>query len=98
MLELSAPILHRLRQVFSESQKGVEPRTNHERTPRNCRRTVETGTGGEQVEAVIDLDFSFDLPDFDGLLDDLDLSLDGLDFDFDLADDPTSNRERTERK
>ena len=49
---------------------------------------------------MIDLDFSFDLPDFDGLLDDLDLdiSLDGLDFDFDLSDDPTSNREGTERK
>ena len=49
---------------------------------------------------MIELDFSFDLPDFDGLLDDLDLSLDGLDFDFDfdLSDDPTSNRERTEKK
>ena len=45
-----------------------------------------------------DFDFDFEIPDFDGLLDDLDLSLDGLDFDFDLADDPTSNRERTERK
>ena len=49
---------------------------------------------------MIELDFSFDLPDFDRLLDDLDLdvSLDGLDFDFDLSDDPTSNRERTEKK
>lgn len=47
---------------------------------------------------MIDLDFSFDIPNFDGLLDDLDLSLDGLDFNFDLFDDPTSNREGTERK
>ena len=50
----------------------------------------------------LDLDFSFDLPDFDGLLDDLDLdfSLDGidLDFSFDLSDDLPSNRERTEKK
>ena len=88
--------------MFSESQKGVEPRPNHERTPRNCRRTVENGnrwgTGGSGGETVIELDFSFDLPDFDGLLDNLDLSLDGLDFDFDLSDNPTSNRERTERK
>ena len=45
-----------------------------------------------------DIDFDFEIPDFDGLLDDLDLSLDGLDFDFDLSDDPTSNREGTERK
>ena len=45
-----------------------------------------------------DLDFDFEIPNFDGLLDELDLSLDGLDFDFDLSDDPTSNRERTERK
>ena len=45
-----------------------------------------------------DLDFNYEIPDFDGLLDDLDLSLDGLDFDFDLSDDPTSNREGTERK
>ena len=45
-----------------------------------------------------DFDFEFDLPNFDGLLDDLDLSLDGLDFDFDLSDYPTSNREGTERK
>ena len=47
-----------------------------------------------------DLDFSFDLPNFDGLLDDidLDLSLDGLDLDLDLSDDPASNRERTVRK
>ena len=47
-----------------------------------------------------DLDFSFDLPDFDGLLDDLDLdfSLDGLDLDFNLPDDLPLNRERTERK
>lgn len=47
---------------------------------------------------MIDLDFSFDLPDFDGLLDDLDFSLDGLDLDVDLSDDPTSNREGTERE
>ena len=48
----------------------------------------------------LDLDFSFDLPDFDGLLDDLDLdvSLDGIDLDLDLSDDPASNRERTVRK
>ena len=47
-----------------------------------------------------DLDFSFDLPNFDGLLDDLDLdvSLDGIDLDLDLSDDHTSNREGTERK
>ena len=45
-----------------------------------------------------DFDFDFEIPNFDGLLDELDLSLDGLDFDFDLSDDPTSNRERTERK
>ena len=38
-----------------------------------------------------DLDLSFDLPNFDGLLDDLDLDLD-------LSDDHTSNREGTERK
>ena len=38
-----------------------------------------------------DLDFSFDLPNFDGLLDD-------LDFDLDLSDDSASNREGTERK
>ena len=51
---------------------------------------------------MIDLDFSFDLPDFDGLLDDLDLdiSLDGIDLDFDLhlSEDLPLNRERTERK
>ena len=49
---------------------------------------------------MIELDFSFDLPDFDGLLDDLDLdfSLDGLDLDFNLPDDLPLNRERTERK
>ena len=47
---------------------------------------------------MIELDFSFDLPDFDRLLDDLDFSLDGLDLDLDLSDDPTSNREGTERK
>ena len=51
---------------------------------------------------MIDLDFSFDLPNFDGLLDDLDLdvSLDGidLDLDLDLSDDPASNREGTGRK
>ena len=45
-----------------------------------------------------DIDFDFEIPDFDGLLDDLDFSLDGLDLDFDLSDDPTSNRERTVRK
>jgi hypothetical protein len=51
---------------------------------------------------MIELDFTFDLPDFDGLLDDLDLdvSLDGidLDLDLDLSDDPASNREGTERE
>ena len=51
---------------------------------------------------MIELDFSFDLPDFDRLLDDLDLdvSLDGidLDLDLDLSDDPASNREGTGRK
>ena len=50
----------------------------------------------------LDLDFSVDLPDFDGLLNDLDLdfSLDGIDLDFDLhlSDVFQSNRERTERK
>lgn len=50
----------------------------------------------------LDLDFSFDLPDFDSLLDDidLDLSLDeiDLDFSFDLSEDLPLNRERTERK
>ena len=47
-----------------------------------------------------DIDFDFEIPDFDGLLDDLDLdvSLDGIDLDFDLSDDPASNREGTERK
>ena len=45
-----------------------------------------------------DIDFDFEIPDFDGLLDDLDFSLDGLDLDFDLSDDPPSNRERTVRK
>ena len=49
-----------------------------------------------------DFDFDFDLPNFDGLLDDLDLdvSLDeiDLDLDLDLSDDPASNRERTVRK
>ena len=67
--------------MFSESQKRVEPRTNHERTPRNCRRTVENGnrcgTGGSGGEAVkkspFDLDFDFEIPDFDSLLDDIDL-------------------------
>ena len=39
-----------------------------------------------------------DRGDRDCCLDELDLSLDGLDFDFDLSDDPTSNRERTVRK
>ena len=51
---------------------------------------------------MIDLDFTFDLPDFDSLLDDLDLdfSLDDidLDFSFDLSDDLPLNRERTVRK
>lgn len=49
---------------------------------------------------MIDLDFSFDLPNFDGLLDDLDLdiSLDGIDLDFNLPDDLPLNRERTARK
>ena len=49
---------------------------------------------------MIDLDFSFDLPDFDGLLDalDLDISLDGIDLDFNLPDDLPLNRERTARK
>ena len=92
--------------MFSESQKGVEPRANHERTTRNCRRTVEHGnrwgTGGSGGEAVIDLDFTFDLPNFDGLLDDIDLdfSLDGidLDFSFDLSEDLPLNSERTEKK
>ena len=48
---------------------------------------------------MIELDFSFDLPDFDGLLDDLDLdiSLDGIDLDFNLPDDLPLNRERTEK-
>ena len=49
-----------------------------------------------------DIDFDFEIPDFDGLLDDLDLdfSLDeiDLDFSFDLSDSFQSNRERTERK
>lgn len=45
-----------------------------------------------------DIDFDFEIPNFDGLLDDLDLSLDGLDFDFDLSDDLSLNCERTERK
>ena len=36
-----------------------------------------------------DFDFEFDLPNFDGLLDDIDL---------DLSDDSASNREGTERK
>ena len=51
---------------------------------------------------MIDLDFTFDLPDFDSLLDDIDLdfSLDDidLDFSFDLSEDLPSNRERTEKK
>ena len=51
---------------------------------------------------MIDLDFTFDLPDFDGLLDDIDLdfSLDeiDLDFSFNLSDSFQSNRERTVRK
>ena len=58
-------------------------------------------SGGEAVKKTsLDLDFSFDLPDFDSLLDDLDLdvSLDGIDLDLDLSDDSASNREGTERK
>ena len=49
---------------------------------------------------MIELDFSFDLPDFDRLLDDLDLdvSLDGIDLDLDLPDDLSLNCERTVRK
>ena len=49
---------------------------------------------------MIELDFTFDLPDFDGLLDDLDLdvSLDGIDLELDLPDDLSLNCERTERK
>ena len=51
---------------------------------------------------MIDLDVTFDLPNFDGLLDDIDLdfSLDGidLDFSFDLSEDLPLNRERTEKK
>ena len=51
---------------------------------------------------MIDLDFTFDLPDFDSLLDDIDLdfSLDGIDLDlsFDLSEDLPLNRERTEKK
>ena len=50
---------------------------------------------------MIDLVFTFDLPDFDGLLDDLDLdfSLDeiDLDFSFDLSEDLPLNSERTEK-
>ena len=49
-----------------------------------------------------DLDFDFEIPDFDGLLDDIDLdfSIDeiDLDFSFDLSEDLPSNREGTERK
>ena len=51
---------------------------------------------------MIDLDFTFDLPDFDSLLDDIDLdfSLDeiDLDFSFDLSEDLPLNREGTEKK
>ena len=51
---------------------------------------------------MIDLDFTFDLPDFDSLLDDIDLdfSLDeiDLDFSFDLSEDLPLNSERTEKK
>ena len=79
---------------------------NHGRTTSEPRETVEeqskTGTGGEQVEAVkkssFDIDFDYEIPNFDGLLDELDLSLDGLDFDFNLPDDLPLNRERTARK
>ena len=61
--------------------KEVEPRANHERTPRNCRKTVENGnrwgtgwSGGEAVkESPLDLDFVCEIPDFDSLLDDIDL-------------------------
>ena len=53
-------------------------------------------------ESPLDLDFDFEIPDFDGLLDDLDLdfSLDeiDLDFSFNLSDSFQSNRERTVRK
>ena len=53
-------------------------------------------------ESPLDLHFDFEIPDFDSLLDDIDLdfSLDGidLDFSFDLSDDLPSNRERTEKK
>ena len=47
-----------------------------------------------------DIDFDFEIPDFDRLLDDLDLdvSLDGIDLDLDLPDDLSLNCERTERK
>ena len=47
-----------------------------------------------------DLDFDFEIPNFDRLLDDLDLnvSLDGIDLDFNLPDDLPLNRERTARK
>ena len=38
-------------------------------------------------ESPLDFDFDFEIPDFDSLLDDIDLS-----------DEPTSNRERTVRK
>ena len=48
------------------------------------------------------LDFDFGIPDFDSLLDDIDLdfSLDeiDLDFSFDLSEDLPSNSERTEKK
>lgn len=94
--------------MFSESQKGVEPRTNHERTTSEPRETVEEqssmGTGGSGGEAVKEssLDFDYEIPDFDSLLDDIDLdfSLDGidLDFSFDLSDDLPLNSERTEKK
>ena len=51
---------------------------------------------------MIDLDFTFDLPDFDSLLDDIDLdfSIDeiDLDFSFDLSEDLPLNSERTEKK
>ena len=50
----------------------------------------------------VDIDFDFEIPNFDGLLDDLDLdfSLDeiDLDFSFNLSDSFQSNRERTEKK
>ena len=47
-----------------------------------------------------DIDFDFEIPDFDSLLDDIDLdfSIDEIDLDLDLPDDLSLNCERTERK